>query len=187
MPAVDFSSVFSGQRKVAELAHEVSLAQLKAATDEYIDEMAGLIRGLSDAQVAAVAADPDGENGTGWNAGHVLAHTTASSEENAAVSSVLARGIAYPFEPRLRAEVEWTTLTTVAACLQRLEESRRIRQGYLNAWPDQPVLDVYRELPPAFAERVGRLNAVGTCLLGLMHEAGHFAQLREIVRQATGA
>jgi hypothetical protein len=115
---------------------------------------------------------------------HLIAHVTASSEEGAAVSSILARGIDYPFEPRLRAEADWTTLTTTAACVQRLEESRRIRQGYLSAWPDQPRLDTQRALPAGFAERVGPMNAIGSCLLGLVHEAGQFAQLREIIAQA---
>ena len=184
---IDFTAVFSGQRKVADLAADVTLDDLKAATDAQIDEMLGLIRDLSDAQAVALANDPEAEGGVGWNVGHVIAHATASSEENAAVSSILARGINYPFEPRLRAETEWTELTTTASCVQRLEESRRMRQAYLNAWPDQPTLDTYRELPSAFAERVGRLNAIGSYLLGLMHEAGHFAQLRDIVAQAKKA
>lgn len=184
---IDYSPIFSGQRTVADLANDVTLDDLKATTDAQIDEMLGLIRDLSDEQIVAIASDPQAEGGIGWNVGHVVAHATASSEENAAVSSVLARGIAYPFEPRLRAEVEWTELTTTASCIQRLEESRRMRQGYLNAWPDQPRLDVYRELPAAFAERVGQLNAIGSALLGLLHETGHFAQLRDIVAQAKAA
>jgi hypothetical protein len=117
----------------------------------------------------------------------LIAHVTASSEESAAISSILARGIDYPFEPRLRVEVDWTTLTTTAACLQRLEESRRFRQGYLSTWPDQPRLDTHRTLPAGFAERVGPMNAIGAYLLGLIHEAGQFAQLREIIRQAQAA
>jgi hypothetical protein len=127
------------------------------------------------------------EDSIGWNAAHLIAHVTASSEENAAISSILARGIDYPFEPRLRVEVDWTTLTTTAACLQRLEESRRFRQGYLSAWPDQPRLDTHRTLPAGFAERVGPMNAIGAYLLGLIHEAGQFTQLREIIRQAQAA
>lgn len=184
---IDFSAVFSGQRKIGELAADVTLAELKAADTQQIDEMVGLIRDLSDAQAVFVASDPAAEGGIGWNVAHLIAHVTASSEENAAVSSILARGIDYPFEPRLRAEVDWTTLTTTAACLQRLEESRRMRQGYLSAWPDQPRLDTHRALPPAFAERVGSINAVGAVLLGLIHEAGQFAQLRDIVAQAKAA
>ncbi|MFL5806592.1 MAG: DinB family protein [Roseiflexaceae bacterium] len=181
---IDFTAVSTGQRKVADLAADITLDDLKAATHAQIDELVTQTRTLSDAQVVFVAADPDAEGGVGWNVAHLIAHVTASSEESAAVSSILARGIDYPFEPRLRAEVDWTTLTTTAACIQRLEESRRIRQGYLSAWPDQPRLDTHRALPAGFAERVGPLNAIGACLLGLVHEAGQFAQLREIIAQA---
>ena len=181
---IDFTTVSTGQRKVADLAADITLDDLKAATHAQIDELVAQTRTLSDAQVVFVAADPDAEGGVGWNVAHLIAHVTASSEESAAVSSILARGIDYPFEPRLRAEVDWTTLTTTAACIQRLEESRRIRQGYLSAWPDQPRLDTHRTLPAGFAERVGPLNAIGAVLLGLVHEAGQFAQLREIIAQA---
>ena len=184
---LDFTAVFTGHRKIAELATDVTLADLQAATDAQIAEMVTLIRDLSNAAIVFVAADPAAEGGIGWNVAHLIAHVTASSEENAAISSILARGIDYPFEPRLRYETEWTTLTTTAACLQRLAESRRIRQAYLNAWPDQPHLDTHRALPPAFAERVGQLNAVGAYLLGLVHEAGQFAQLRDIITQAKAA
>ena len=184
---IDYSPIFTGQRKIGELAADVTLDDLKAATDGQIDEMLGLIRDLSDAQAVVIAADPEAEGGVGWNVGHLIAHVTASSEENAAVSSILARGISLQFEPRLRSEVEWETLITTASNIQRLEESRRIRQGYLNAWPDQPRLDTQRELPAAFADRVGPMNAVGACLLGLVHEAGQLAQLRDIVAQAQAA
>ncbi len=187
MPTIDFTTALNGQRRIADLAPDITLADLKAATEEQIDEMLTLIRDLSDAQVVAVATDPEAEDGVGWNVGHLIAHVTASSEENAAVSSILARGIDYPFEPRLRSEVEWTELTTVAACVQRLEESRRMRQGYLSTWPDQPRLDTHRALPTGFAERVGPLNAVGAYLLGLLHEVGQFAQLRAIIAQAQAA
>ena len=181
---IDFTPISTGQRKIADLAVDINLDDLKAATNAQIDDMLTLIRDLSDAQVVFVATDPQAEGGIGWNVAHLIAHVTASSEENAAVSSILARGIDYPFEPRLRAEVDWNTLTTTAVCAQRLEESRRIRQGYLSAWPSQPRLDTHRSLPAGFAERVGPMNAIAACLLGLVHEAGQFAQLREIIAQA---
>ena len=150
--------------------------------------MVALIHGLSDAQVVFVASDPQAEGGIGWNAAHLIAHVTATSEEAAARSSILARGIDYPFEPRLRAEVDWTTPNDNCGLPQRLAESRRIRQGYLSAWPDQPRLDTPLNLPAAFAEWVGPTNAIGaSCLLGLFHEASQFAQLREIIAQAQAA
>ena len=185
--AIDYSAVSSGQKRISDLANDVNHDDLKQATDAQIDEMLSLVRDLSDAQAAFVAADPEAEGGIGWNVGHLIAHVTASSEENAAVSSILARGINLEFEPRLRWEPEWETLTTTAACLQRLEESRRICQSYLDAWPDQPHLDTHRTLPPGFADRVGPMNAIGAYLLGLIHQSGQFAQLREIVRQAKEA
>ncbi len=187
MVMIDFRAVSNGQRKMADLAADITWDTLKAATHAQIDEMLTLIRDVDDAQVVYVASDPEAEDGIGWNVAHVIAHVTASSEESAAISSILARGIAYPFEPRLRAEVDWTTLTTTTACVQRLEESRRMRLGYLNAWPDQPRLDTHRTLPAGFAERVGPVNATAAYLLGLAHEAGQFAQLREIITQAQSA
>ena len=181
---IDFTAVSSGQQKISDLAAEVTQDDVKAATDAQIDEMIGMIRDLSDAQAVFVATDPEAEGGIGWNAAHLIVHVTASSEENAAISSILARGIDYPFEPRLRVEADWTTFTTTAACIQRLEESRRMRQGYLSAWPDQPRLDTHRALPAPFAEWAGPMNAIGAYRLGLLHEAGQIAQLREIIRQA---
>ncbi len=184
---IGFSMVTGGHERISDLAGRVTLGELTAATDAQIDAMVGLIRDLSDAQTVFVASDSEADGGVGWNVAHLIAHVTASSEENAAVSSILARGIDYPFEPRLRFETEWTELTTTVACVQRLEESRRIRQAYLGAWPDAPHLDTLRALPPGFAERVGPLNAIGACLLGLVHEDGQFAQLREIIAQAQRA
>jgi hypothetical protein len=184
---LDFAPVTRGERRLADMAPTVTLLDLQAATNAQIDMMLTLIRDLSDAQTQAVAADPEAPDGIGWNVAHLLAHVTASSEENTAVSSILARGIAYPWEPRLRAEVEWTTLTTTAQCIQRVEESRRMRLGYLSAWPDEPRLDIYRTLPAEFVAYVGELNAVGSVLLGLLHEANQFAQLREIIAQARRA
>ena len=184
---IDFTPIYRGERKVSDLANDVTLEDLRAATEEQIDEMLSLIRDLSDAQTVALAADSAAEGGVDWNVGHLIAHATASSEEGAAVSSILARGIDYPFEPRLRWEADWTTLATTAACVRRLEESRRMRHGYLRAWPDEPRRDTFRALPEAFAARVGPLNAFGAYLLGLLHEAGHLPQLRDIVAQARTA
>jgi hypothetical protein len=112
---------------------------------------------------------------------------TASSEEWAAYSSILARGIVYPAEPRLRCETPWREITTKAQCVQRLQESRRIRLGYLDAWPDAPRLDVLRELSPRFVERFGELNAPACFLFGLKHEVEHLPQMAEAARQARAA
>ncbi len=181
---IDFSSVQRGDLKLGEFATSLTLADLIDTTNEQMDAFVSLVRDLSSNDVTFIASDSTVQEAAGWNVAHVITHFTASSEENAALSSILARGIDYPFEPRLRSEVAWTELTTPTACLQRLEESRRIQLSYLNAWPETPRLDTERTLPQAFAERVGTINAIGTVLLGLMHSDGHRAHAQEIAAQA---
>jgi hypothetical protein len=73
-------------------------------------------------------------------------------------------------------------VTTIAQCRQRLEESRRMRLAALEVWPDEPYLNVEQEL------RNGtRINAVGRFVYGLMHDEGHIAQMKEVIRQASVA
>ena len=109
-------------------------------------------------------------------------HVTASSEEGAAFSSLLARGLEGTERPRY--ETPWREVTTQAQCVQRLEESRRMRLAFLDTWPDNPHLDTLRQLPPRLEERVGKLNAKGSLIFGLSHEIGHYAQIEEAKRQA---
>jgi len=108
-----------------------------------------------------------GEENIGWSLGHLVAHVTASSEENAALASLLARGIAYPREPRLRYETPWQQIATKAAAVQRLEESRRMRLGYLATFPDRPFLQVLRDSSERFIELFGEQNAIAVFLFGL--------------------
>ncbi|MGQ9889333.1 MAG: DinB family protein [Aggregatilineales bacterium] len=192
---IDFSSVKAGEMKMLAFAQRFSPADLRAATNASVDAMLDLIAPLSDAEVVFEPHDPDahdpfaapGEEHIGWNIAHLIAHVTASSEEWAAYSSILARGIVYPAEPRLRSETPWREITTKAQCAQRLQESRRIRLGYLDTWPDTPRLDVLRELSPRFVERFGELNAPACFLFGLMHEVEHLPQMAEAARQARAA
>lgn len=181
---IDLSPVQRGELKIGEFAKGVTFPELAPSITEMMDAMIVLVRDLSDAECNYVSTDPTDAETVGWTVGHVIAHYTASTEENAAVSSILARGIAYPFEPRLRVETDWTMLNTTAACLQRLEESRRMQLAYLNTWPDTPRLDTERALPEAFAARVGPINAVASILLGFTHGAIHLAHMPEIVAQA---
>lgn len=55
---IDFTSVFSGQHKIADLATDGTLADLKASTDGQIDEMVAQIRDVSDAHILFVASAP---------------------------------------------------------------------------------------------------------------------------------
>lgn len=186
---IDFAPVWSGERSVADVAAPFTLADLKRLTDELVDEQLALIAGAVDADVVFVPADPvaddpgaeGAEAAQPWTLGHVVVHATAGSEEGAAAALTLARGA--PLEGRPRYETPWEEMKTVDQLVQRLEESRRMRQSMLAAWPNEPHLDNTAVL----IERLGPLNAVGRYLLGLAHEEGHLAQLAEIARQARAA
>mgnify|MGYP001255465598 CR=1 FL=1 len=192
---IDFTPVTNETMKMIAFAERFSVDDLRAATNASIDAMLALIAPLSDAEVVFEPRDPDahdpyavaGEEQIGWNIAHLIAHVTASSEEWATYSPILARGIVYPAEPRLRYETPWKDITTKAQCVQRLEESRRMRLGSLDSWPDTPRLDVLRELSPRFIEHMGEINAPASFLFGLRHEVEHLPQMAEAARQAREA
>ncbi|MGB1250151.1 MAG: DinB family protein [Candidatus Promineifilaceae bacterium] len=191
---IDYSSVQNNEMKIADLAKQVSKDELRDSSNESIDRMLALLENAVDADITfdpsdEGASDPyaaEGEEGIGWSLGHLIAHVTAGSEEGATFSSVLARG--HALEERPRYETPWRDITTVAQCVQRLEESRRMRNAYLDTWPDTPHLDVIRAgMSGQFAEWTGPLNAIGCFLLGLGHELIHFDQIAEVMRQSAAA
>jgi len=168
-----------------DIANSLTRADLYQLTDEMVDTMQSIVADAVDADVVFVPSDPGANDTYGkpeeadlsWTLGHVAVHTTASSEEAAALAVTLARGL--PVEGRSRYEVYWETVTTIAQVRQRFEESRRMRKALLDAWPEEPHLDVtYAPYPQA-----GEINAVGRFILGLAHDTSHLGQLREIMRQ----
>jgi hypothetical protein len=192
---IDFSPVDRHEVQMLEFSKAYSVADLKAATHASIDFMLDIIKDMSDAQMTFLPYDPaaddphavEGEEKIGWSLAHLVVHVTASAEEGAAFSSILARGIPYPKEPRLRYETNWHTVTTKAQAVQRLEESRRMRLAYLDTWPDAPHLDVYRESSERSIEKFGYINGTASFLSSLKHEWGHYDQFREVARQAREA
>ncbi|PJF29913.1 MAG: DinB family protein [Phototrophicales bacterium] len=192
---LDFSPVRNGELKLSEFAQNLTVADLRDMTNASIDTILTIIADLDDADVTFDPTDPladdpyakEGEEKIGWSIAHLVVHVTASSEEWATYGSILARGIPYPREPRIRYETDWKSVTTKAQCLQRLEESRRMRLGYLDAFPDHPSLDTYRDMSENFVNKYGQCNAIVAVLLGLMHEEGHFAQFRDVHDQAIAA
>ena len=192
---IDFSSMRDGEISYMAYAAREKLgpAELRALSDESIDHLLSLLEGLGDADIVFDPEDPDaddpfaveGEEGIGWNFGHLIAHVTASSEEGAALSSLLARGV--PAAERPRYETPWRDITSVAQVRQRLEESRRMRNAYLETWPDEPLLDVLRDVSERFTARFGEMNAPAAFLFGLSHEVGHYAQIAEVRQQALAA
>ena len=190
---LDFSPISNKETTILEFSKNMSVADLRQATNDSLDRLTSYFEGLTDADVVfdpvdETADDPyavAGEENIGWNLAHLLVHVTASSEEGAAFSSLLARGFAAKERPRY--ETDWKTVTTLAQCIQRLEESRRIRLAYLDTWPDTPFLDVYRETSERFVEHFGQLNAPAAFLFGLMHEVGHYEQFEAVRAQALAA
>jgi hypothetical protein len=151
--------------------------------------MLSLIIGCTDADVIFQPIDPaaddpyaeDDEGEMAWTLGHVIVHATASAEESAALASELARGV--ELHGRSRSEVPWRSVTTIAQCRHRLEESRRMRLASLDMWPDHPYLDNrYQRGPTAPA-----INAVGRFVLGLRHDHAHLGQIADVVEQAVAA
>ncbi len=192
---IDFSPMRDGELSYLEYAARENFgpAELKASSDESIDYLLGLLDGLSDGDIVFDPEDPEaedpfaveGEERIGWTLGHLVAHVTASSEEGAALSSLLARGV--PAAERPRYETPWRDITTVAQVRQRLEESRRMRNAYLETWPDEPLLSVHRDVSERFTARFGEMNAPAAFLFGLSHEVGHYEQIEDVRRQALSA
>ncbi len=192
---IDFAPMREGELTYLEYAarENIGAAELKQLSDESVDYLLRLLDGLSDADIVFDPDDPnaddpfaaEGEEEIGWNLGHLIAHVTASSEEGAALSSLLARGV--PASERPRYETPWRDITTVAHVRQRLDESRRMRNAYLETWPDAPLLAVCREASERFIARFGEMNAPAAFLFGLSHEVGHYEQIEEVRRQALAA
>ena len=184
---LDFSPVHRGEKTSQQLAAELTREDLANLTREMCDLQLEAIRDALDEDVDFVPDDPEANDtfaakaedvGISWTLGHVIVHTTASSEESAALALTLARGL--PVDGRSRYEVPWEGVRTAAFIRGRIEESRRMRLAMLAAWPDQPHLDnfysPYAWRPP--------MNALGRFVSGLTHDSSHLEQLRKIMVQA---
>jgi DinB superfamily len=169
----------------SDMARDLTPADLRNLTNEMIDTMLSIVADATDEDVVFIPQDPNADDPYGipeekdlvWTLGHVSVHTTASAEESAALALTLARGLAP--EGRSRYEVPWRTVQTIAQVRHRFEESRRMRLAMLDAWPDEPHLEVTYSISPRF----GPFNATARFLMGLYHDDDHLGQLNEIMRQ----
>ena len=170
---LDFSPVHSRVKTSQELAAGLSREDLAKLTDEMCDLQLEAIRDAVDEDVDRVPEDPEANDtfaakpedvGLSWTLGHVVVHTTASSEEAAAVALTLARGL--PVDGRSRYEVPWEGVRTAAFIRGRIEESRRMRLAMLAAWPDKPHLDNFyapsESLSPNAWKSVIEIDLYGT-------------------------
>jgi hypothetical protein len=67
----------------------------------------------------------------------------------------------------------------VQQCVDRLQESRRLRLACLDMWPDEPDLD--NGVTPW--RQSGWVNAIGLFTWGLAHDESHWRQIQKVVRQ----
>ena len=175
---------------LSQLVADLTVDDLRKLTNEMIDSMLELIDDCEDFEVSFVPEDPEAfdpaaaneeDVDLAWTLGHVIVHTTASSEESAALAAELARGVPRR-EGRSRSEIPWQTVTTVAQCRHRLEESQRMRLASLDMWPDEPYFDnTYTGLS---GEDV---NPIVQFVFGLMHDDSHLEHIAGIIRQAKAA
>lgn len=186
---LDFTPVRNKEIKINQLAQGLTPADLARLTNEMVDTILRLIADCTDADVTFTPSDPQAndtyaanpeEINLAWTLGHVIVHTTASSEESAFLAAELARGVAH--HGRSRSEVPWQSVTTIAQCRQRLEESRRMRLASLDLWPNSPDLNNSYENWEGMPT-----NAVTRFVLGFSHDDSHLGQIAEIVRQAKAA
>lgn len=182
---LDFTLVKNRTMTFSDMARDLTPADLRNLTNEMIDTMLSIVADATDEDVVFIPQDPNADDPYGipeekdlvWTLGHVAVHTTASAEESAALALTLARGLAP--EGRSRYEVPWRTVQTIAQVRHRFEESRRMRLLMLDAWPDEPHLEVTYSISPRF----GPFNATARFLMGLYHDDDHIGQLKEIMRQ----
>jgi hypothetical protein len=186
---LDFTLVKNRTMTFSDMARDLTPADLRNLTNEMIDTMLSIVADATDEDVVFVPQDPNADDPFGipeekdlvWTLGHVAVHTTASSEESAALALTLARGL-IP-EGRSRYEVPWRTVQTIAQVRHRFEESRRMRLAMLDAWPDEAHFEVTYSPSPRF----GSFNATARFLMGLYHDDDHLGQLKEIMRQVREA
>lgn len=184
---LDFSPVRDKQISLNELGDGLTRADLHDLTVEMVETQLGLIKDCTDADVVFVPEDPLADDPfaealedvtLAWTLGHVIVHVTASSEEAAAISAELARGVKY--HGRSRYETPWKSVTTIKQCQERLAESQRIRFASLEMWPEPPHLDNhYKSRPTAPA-----MNAISRFLYGLQHDDDHLEHISKIIRLA---
>ncbi len=186
---LNFTPIREKKTTYLEVSKALTPKQLHKLADEMIDTLLKIIADAKDRDVVVVPSDPQAmdtfaakaeDKGIAWTLGHVIVHATASSEESAALSSVLARGLSV--EGRSRFETPWETVKTVSQCRKRLEESRKIQHAFLHTWPDKPSSITYSPGPWA-----GDINCAARFVMGLGHAESHLGQLREIMNQAVAS
>ena len=112
---LDFGPVLRREKAIQELAAGLGPSELAGLTEEMCTLQLDAIQGAIDEDFSFVPDDPDANDtfaarsedvGLSWTLGHVVVHTTASSEESAALALTLARGLAIDGRSRYEAVAE---------------------------------------------------------------------------------
>jgi DinB superfamily len=182
MLTIDFAAIHAGKTTFSDQVSHVSYKDLRPYTDEAFEAVRSSISSATDAMVTFVPYDPQATEGDerGWTLAHVITHLTAVLEGAAASASVMARGVQIEGGLILHYETPWEEIQTMQRVQARLAESQRICHAYLDAWPEQPHLDIMVTRNPTF----GPMNAIGRYAFAISHAYMHCEQLKEIVRQA---
>jgi hypothetical protein len=190
VPHIDYEALLQNPKALNAAAAHLSVADLLQLTEAMYTTIDSLIAECVDADVTFQPIDPHAsdtaaasaaEMNLAWTLGHVVVHLTAGNEESAALAAEQARGV--PFHGRSRYETPWETVTTIAACRRRLEESKRMCLGGLAMWPDEPHVDITTEVWPGGPV----VDARGRYMVGLFHAYSHLNQIRDIAEQARAA
>lgn len=191
---IDFTPLRKRTVKAREFADRYTLADIRETAAAGIEFMRDVLADLEDSDVTFAPVDPEahdpyartGEVHIGWSIAHLIVHVTASTEEGGALASVLARGIDYPNEVRLRYETDWRTITRKAQLEQRLDESLRMRMAFIDTMPDDPQPATVKR-SERFLAIFGETDAKASYIFSLMHEFEHHQQMLEVKRQALAA
>ena len=187
---IDFSPLRRKEKTIKELAADLSRRDLVPLANEMCDEMLVRLDGAEDPDASFVPVDEEANDtfaataedvDLAWTLGHVVVHATASAEEAAAHALSLARGVTT--SERSRYEVPWQEATTAVFMRNRIEESRRMQLAMLEAWPDEPHLEVLY----VRREGVPGANAVERFVGGLSHSDSHLDQMSKVLEQARAA
>ena len=176
---IDLTPVYAGKIAYSDILRDLHHVDLYRLTDDLFVSLESQLASATDAAVLFIPHDPAASDPVeqGWTLGHVVAHLTATLEEAATVAVLLARGVSV--EQRLRFETPWEQLSSLQLVLARLQECRRICRALLDAWPDEPHLDITMTLIPL----IGPMIAIGFYVLGISHGQEHLPQLDEVLHQ----
>ena len=185
---IDFDAVYRNKISLYQLANRFGINELRSYLAGYVEASTTIILGVKQSLLFVIPHDPlandanaekEEDRHAGWSMAHQVLHATATAEEGAAVSSILARGI--PEIDRVRYEGDWHKVTKLDQVTTRLTECQRICLAYLDTWPDKPHLETLRIYPDS--PNPVMVNAPTAFVNGLMHWHGHITQLTQVARQ----